>query len=203
LPGQKIKQRAKKLDVELDVNLKQAEQVMVTLTWDEVFGSQYIDCDSIVILCGKNGSLSCREDIVSVENRIHISNSLRYVKDSPSGQGKEDTEQLLMILKDVPEQYEKIVLVISIYQAKLRRQHFGHLRNLIFRLIDIDTKNILINHSVYQSTFRTGATIVGEMYRVSEFWRFRFIEKTLRDGEISRLVKRYTQKKGSNNGRIQ
>jgi stress response protein SCP2 len=196
LPDQKIKEEARMPDVEFGDSLKHTEQVMVTLTWDEVFGGQYIDCDIIAILCGKNGGLSCRKDIISPENRVHTSNTVRYLKDSLVGRGKEDGEQLLMALKDLPEEYEKIVLVISIYQAKLRRQCFGHLRNLIFRLIDIDTKKILIDYSVAQSASGMGAIVVGEMYRVSGFWKFRFIEEILREGEISILIKRYEQGKG-------
>jgi stress response protein SCP2 len=166
-------------------------RVMVTLSWDEVDGRQHIDCDILAILCGENGKLASREDIVGIENCIHASNAVRYIKDSPAGRGEEDAEQLLIQLEDLPARYEKIVLVTSIYQANLRRQYFGLIHNLSFRVIDCSTQEKLIDYDVPGDFPGMGAFIVGEIYRGSGSWGFRLIGQALKDGELSRLVKRY------------
>ena len=45
--------------------------------------------------------------------------------DNLTGAGDGDDEQIVVELDRVPAEYDRIVLVVNIYQADKRKQHFG------------------------------------------------------------------------------
>ena len=45
--------------------------------------------------------------------------------DNLTGEGEGDDEQIVIDLDRVPSEYDKIVIVVTIYQAQQRKQHFG------------------------------------------------------------------------------
>ena len=49
---------------------------------------------------------------------------------------RNDDEQIIVDLQSLPMQYNKIVFVVNIYQAKERKQHFGMLQNAYIRICD-------------------------------------------------------------------
>lgn len=44
--------------------------------------------------------------------------------DNLTGEGEGDDEQIVIDLDRVPSEYDKIVIVVTIYQAQQRKQHF-------------------------------------------------------------------------------
>ncbi len=56
--------------------------------------------------------------------------------DNLTGAGEGDDEQIVVDLARVPAEYDRIVLVVNIYQAVQRRQHFGMIQNAFIRIVD-------------------------------------------------------------------
>ena len=108
--------------------------VKIGLGWDAVkkgFFSQKkdIDCDASVIMLGADGKLKSNEDIVYYGNLCHKSGSIKSQGDNRTGAGEGDDEQILVVLDSVPEEYEKLEFVVTIYEAKERQQNFGLINN--------------------------------------------------------------------------
>lgn len=126
-------------------------QVVVGLGWDEakqsrgflgaLFGaaSQPIDCDASAILL-KNGRLTDKADIVYFGNLRHKTGTVNHMGDNLTGAGDGDDEQIVIDLARVPVEYDKIVIVVNIYQAVQRKQEFGMIENAFIRLVDAKTK---------------------------------------------------------------
>jgi stress response protein SCP2 len=105
--------------------------VVVGLGWDAVPQSQKsggwlsglfgkaprdIDCDASAILCGVNGKLQHKDDVVYYGSLQHSSGSVRHSGDNLTGEGaaQADDEQIVVQLSSVPHKYEKIVFVVNI-----------------------------------------------------------------------------------------
>ena len=56
--------------------------------------------------------------------------------DNLTGAGEGDDEQIMVDLAKIPSEYDRIVLVVTIYQAVQRKQHFGLIQNAFIRLVD-------------------------------------------------------------------
>ena len=125
--------------------------VIVGLGWDEVqkpsggflksmFSSepQAIDCDASAILL-KNGKLAHKDDLVYFGNLRHPSGTVIHQGDNLTGAGDGDDEQIVIDLSKVPQDYDRIVIVVTIYQAVKRRQNFGMIENAFIRLVDART----------------------------------------------------------------
>jgi len=128
-------------------------KVIVGLGWDEVgqssgggfFGSLFgsssssssedIDCDASAIML-RNGKFVDKHDVVYFGNLSHKSGSVNHQGDNLTGAGEGDDEQIIIDLSRVPAEYDKIVMVVNIYDAVPRRQHFGMIKNAFIRLVD-------------------------------------------------------------------
>ena len=122
-------------------------KVIVGLGWDEVQQKrgffapkpQPIDCDASAFLL-KNGKLTDPKDVVFFNNLRHESGTVQHMGDNLTGAGEGDDEQIMVDLAKIPSEYDRIVLVVTIYQAVQRKQHFGLIQNAFIRLVDASKK---------------------------------------------------------------
>lgn len=173
-------------------------RVMVGLGWDEVQQKrgffapkpQDIDCDASAILC-VNGRLSYVEDLVFYNNLRHRSGAVRHMGDNLTGAGDGDDEQIMVDLTALPSQYDKIIFVVTIYQARERRQHFGLIRNCFIRICDAETGQELCKYNLSENYNNMTAMIFGELYRYNGSWKFNAIGQPTTDNSISDMAKRF------------
>ena len=130
-------------------------RVMVGLGWDEVKQKrgffapkpQDIDCDATAFLC-QNGRLMGVPDIVYFGALTHSSGAVRHMGDNLTGAGEGDDEQIIVELAHVPAEYDRIVIVVNIYQAVQRKQHFGMIQNAFIRLVDVRNHNEMCKYNL-------------------------------------------------------
>ena len=65
--------------------------------------------------------------------------------DNLTGAGDGDDEQILVDLGKIPAEYDRIVIVVNIYQAVSRKQHFGMIKNAYIRLVRNDSDDFRRN----------------------------------------------------------
>ena len=188
------------------VNLRKEDgsaltNVMVGLGWSaasegffsKLFGSaRDIDIDSSVFCC-KNSFLTDSDDIIYYHNLRHKSGAIRHMGDDLTGGGdvNADNEQIFIHLDKLPKDYDKLVFVVNIYQAREREQHFGMVKNAFIRVVDNDTKKEIIRYNLSDSYDDMTALIVGEVYRKDGEWKFNAIGQATKDNSIGDLSKRY------------
>ncbi len=125
------------------VSLQKGQKVSLTksnpgLSKVMVGKTQDIDCDATAILL-QGGKLRGKQDIVYFGNLRHMTGMVQHMGDNLTGAGEGDDEQILIDLAGLPAQYDRIVMVVNIYQAQKRGQHFGMIRNAFIRLVDART----------------------------------------------------------------
>lgn len=178
-------------------------KIIVGLGWDEVkqssgglFGSLFgtaspaIDCDASAIML-KNGRFSGGDDLVYYGNLKHKTGSVNHMGDNLTGAGDGDDEQIVIDLANVPAEYDKIVIVVNIYQAVQRKQQFGMIQNAFIRLVDARNNNEICKYNLTENYSGMTAMIFGEVYRHNGEWKFNAIGSGTTDPGISDLCKRY------------
>ncbi len=178
-------------------------KVVVGLGWDEVskksgkrFGSMFgskgsnIDCDASALLL-KDGKLRERADIVYFRNLTHYSGAVRHMGDNLTGAGAGDDEQIVIDLSSVPPEYDRIVIVVNIFQAVNRNQHFGMIQNAFVRIVDDRSNQELCRYNLTDDYSGQLSLIFGEIYRYNGEWKFNAIGQGTQDAGIDELAGRY------------
>lgn len=173
--------------------------VLVGLGWDEapqkrgflgIKTQQDIDCDASAILL-RSGKLCGNGDIVYFGNLVHKSGTVRHMGDNLTGAGEGDDEQILMDLAKIPPEYDRIVIVVNIYDAVRRRQQFGMIRNAFIRLVDGRNNREMCKYNLTEDYSGMTAMIFGEIYRYNGEWKFSAIGQGTNDPSLSDLCRRY------------
>ncbi|MDO4324600.1 MAG: TerD family protein [bacterium] len=173
-------------------------RVMIGLGWDEVqqkrgffsLKPQDIDCDATAILL-QNGKLRANEDVVYFGNLKHKSGTVQHMGDNLTGAGDGDDEQILVDLAKLPAEYDRIVLMVNIYQARERKQHFGMIRNAFIRLVDCRNGKEMCRYNLTDDYSGMTALIFGEVYRHNGEWKFNAIGQGTSDNSIGEVANRY------------
>ncbi|WP_124066705.1 TerD family protein [Clostridium sp. E02] len=174
-------------------------KVLIGLGWDEVKRAKGgffapkpmpIDCDASVLLL-HNGKLMDKKDIIYFGNLKHASGTVQHMGDNLTGAGDGDDEQIVVDLARIPAEFDKIVVVVNIYEPKQRNQHFGMIKNASCRLVD-NNKNVeMCKYNLTDDYSGATALIFGEIYRHDGEWKFNAIGQGTNDPGLGDLVKRY------------
>lgn len=173
-------------------------KVLVGLGWDEVRQKrgffapkpQPIDCDASALLL-KNGKLEDKSDIVYFGNLSHKSGTIQHMGDNLTGAGEGDDEQIVIDLARVPMEYDRIVVVVNIYQALPRGQHFGLIENAFIRIVDGRNNQEMCKFNLTEDYSGMTAVIFGEVYRHNGEWKFNAIGQGTNDPGLGELTSRY------------
>lgn len=173
-------------------------KVVIGLGWDEVKRKtgffapkpQPIDCDASALVL-VNGRLVDKNDIIYFGNLKHPSGTIQHMGDNLTGAGDGDDEQIIVDLARIPSQYDKIVLVVNIYQAVQRNQHFGLIENAFIRLVDAGKNVEMCRYNLTENYSGMTAMIFGEIYRHNGEWKFNAIGQGTNDPGLGELTKRY------------
>ena len=150
-----------------------------------------IDCDASAIML-KNGKFVDRTDLVYFGNLKHKSGTVNHMGDNLTGEGEGDDEQIVIDLSRVPAEYDKIVIVVNIYQAVQRKQHFGMIENAFIRLVDARNNKEMCKYNLTENYSGMTAMIFGEIYRHNGEWKFNAMGNGTTDPGIGELCRRFS-----------
>lgn len=179
--------------------------ILVGLGWDEVQQKrgffapkpQDIDCDASVILCGANGKLlsnTLDNTCVYFNNTSFAGGAIKHSGDDLTGGNSKDgdDEMILIDLARIPADVYKMAFVVNIYDANVRKQHFGLVKNAYIRVVDRDNNNEVCRFNLSDNYDGMTGLIAGEIYRSGNEWRFDAIGQAVRDASrLGALVNMY------------
>ncbi len=196
----------------MSVNLQKGQKVDLTkgnaglktlvvgLGWDEapkkfsLFGKKQedIDCDaSALLITESTGKLAGAADVVYYGALAHRSGAVRHCGDNLTGAGDGDDEQIIIELTRVPAEYNKIVFVVTIYQARERNQSFGMIKNAFIRIVDADNGKELCRYNLSENYDGKTAMVFGEVYRYNGEWKFSAVGEPTNDNGIQDIANRF------------
>ena len=159
-------------------------KITVGLGWDvnRYDGGSDFDLDASAFLLGANGKVASDADFVFYGNQQHSSGSVIYGGDNRTGEGEGDDEQIMIDLKSIPANVEKVDFTVTIYDADVRRQNFGQVNNAYVRIVDDATGTELIRYDLEEDFSIETALVVGEIYRHNGEWKFNAIGSGFQGG---------------------
>ena len=175
-------------------------KIAVGLGWDEnkglrgfFSGGHSIDCDATAFLLrnDKLNSSSGTADEVSYRNGSAQNNCVKHSGDNLTGAGDGDDETINVDLDKVPEDVNKIIFVVNIYQAESRKQDFGLIKNAFIRVYNRENNQELCKFNLSDNYKGKTALICGEIYRHNEEWKFNAIGEGTNDKSITEMRARY------------
>jgi tellurium resistance protein TerD len=150
--------------------------VLVGLGWDArtTTGADF-DLDASALLCTEQGKVAKDGDFVFFNNLKSPDGSVEHTGDNLTGDGEGDDEVIKVDLSAVPMGVSKIVFPVSIYDADVRSQNFGQVRNAYIRVVNQVGGQEIARYDLSEDASTETAMVFGELYRSGADWKFRAI----------------------------
>lgn len=180
------------------------EKIIVGLGWDPVQkktgllgglfgggGGSNMDIDASVIML-QDDKFTAKENLIYFGNLKSKCGSVLHTGDNTTGEGEGDDEQVIIELKKVPANIDKLVFVVNIYDCVKRKQDFGQVENAFIRVINSANNEELLKFNLTENYAGLTSLTVAEIYRHGTEWKFGATGSGSTDPGLNEIVKRYT-----------
>ncbi len=140
--------------------------------WDvNAAGGSEFDLDSSVFLLKEDKSLFGGKSGVIFFGHLK-DHGVTHQGDNLTGAGDGDDEIIELDLNAIPADVKRIVVVINIYKADERKQHFGMVRNAFTRVFVPESGEVLAKYDLSEDYSGKTGMIMGQVYRHNGEWKF-------------------------------
>jgi tellurium resistance protein TerD len=163
-------------NVSLSKEVPGLQAVLVGLGWDvrTTTGADF-DLDASALMVGTNGKILSDQHFIFFNNLTSPDGSVEHTGDNLTGEGEGDDEAIKVNLVAVPQEVDKIVVTVSIYDADNRQQSFGQVRNAFIRVVNQADNNEITRYDLSEDASTETAMVFGELYRSGAEWKFRAV----------------------------
>lgn len=170
------------------------EEIRVGVGWDVSLGGPNMDVDSSVLL---KSSQTGETELVYFANEDDEACSIHHEGDNLYGgveDGHEDSENINVYLRKVPDKYDQLYFILNIYDCDERDQDFSKVRNLYIRLTNAKNGQVLAEYNTRQTHFgRDTGLIIAKVHRRGDRWYFAKISKSMRVSDVDELAEKCVQ----------
>ena len=169
-------------------------EIFVGLGWDTKItdGGFDYDLDASLFLLGSNEKLISDNHFIFYNNLTSpdLDKSVEHTGDNLTGDGDGDDEVININLPKVPNNVQKIVVVVTIHEAEQRSQNFGQVDNAYVRIVDSKTNAEAARFDLTEDCSIETAMIMAELYRKNGEWRVNAVGAGYQGG-LQALLNRY------------
>ena len=159
------------------------KRVILGAGWDVATMGQDFDLDIAAFLLNNNNKVARIPDDVIFFNNME-GQGIRLEGDNRTGAGEGDDERIQIDLSMIRNDIAKIIFVVTIHNAQLKRQTFGMIENSYVRLLDAENdEKEVCRFNLKENGSTVTSVIFAELYRDGNEWRF----KAIGDGKIADL----------------
>ncbi len=170
MPIQKVT-KGNRVDLTKDTGLQKAR---IGLGWDITgVDEEDADLDLVMFLC--DDKYHCLGDsyIIFYNNLIDPERAIIHSGDNK--QGGNDAETASIEFRKISSKVEKIVIAVTIHEARKRRQNFGLVNNAYIRIIDLEKDKEILHYDLSEDFSIETSVVFGEIYRHNGFWKFKAV----------------------------
>ena len=159
------------------------EKVVLGAGWDISLNGSTFDLDISAFLLGQNGKVNnVNEDVIYFNNMN--SQGIKLCGDNRTGVGEGDDERIEIDLRQIKESVSKIIFVVTIFEAREKRQTFDMIDNSYIRLLDEKNgEKEICRFNLKENGSTATAVVFAELFKENNEWHF----KALGDGKIADL----------------
>jgi tellurium resistance protein TerD len=163
-------------NVSLSKEVPGLQAVLVGLGWDvrTTTGADF-DLDASALMVGTDGKILSDQHFIFFNNLTSPDGSVEHTGDNLTGEGEGDDEAIKVNLAAVPQEVDKIVVTVSIYDADNRQQSFGQVRNAFIRVVNQADNKEITRYDLSEDASTETAMVFGELYRNGAEWKFRAV----------------------------
>lgn len=167
------------------------KNVLIGLGWDvRATDGQDYDLDASVFLLAENGKVRNELDFIFYNNLRTVDGSVEHTGDNRTGEGDGDDESIKIKLDKIPANVAKLVFVVTIHDAAVRKQSFGQVEGAFIRLVNDDTQIEVARYDLTEDASTETAMLFGELYRHNGEWKFRAVGQGYAGG-LSSVCQQY------------
>lgn len=165
------------------------DEIFIGAGWEEQQrrGGDDFDVDASILMLESNGRFSRYQDalvspFLTEEGQEYQTpcGSVTHMGDNKTGHkddrfssvdpANDDKEQICLKLSQVPKQFNRILVIASIYAAINRQQRFGMIRNAYMRIFTRDSDKPLIRYDLQNDYESATAIIIASIDRTPQGW---------------------------------
>ena len=155
------------------------KRVIAGVGWDANDTVPAFDLDISAFCLNSNNKITNANDIIYFNHTSAPGISIS--PDNRSGSGSGDDEQLTIDLDMIPSNVQAIDFVVNIFEAQVRRQTFGMVKNSYIRLMNADDNNReLCRFRLRDEYGSSTAVIFARLKRDGSDWQF----EAIGDGKV-------------------
>jgi tellurium resistance protein TerD len=169
----------------------------VGLGWDinKYSGGADFDLDASAFLLAAGEKVAKDEDFVFYNNLSARGGAVIHTGDNLTGEGEGDDEVIIIDFSKMPDDVQKIVIAVTIFDAESRKQNFGQVSNAYVRVAKMADEFDATGESVLRFDLEDEfssetALVVCEIYRRGGEWKFNAVAGGV-NGGLDALCKRY------------
>lgn len=172
--------------------IPQLQQIAAGAGWEQkMFEDDALDVDLSCFVLNKDDHTRDDGDFVFYNNENACSSAIRHQGDSRTGAGDGDDEMIKIDLNGLPFDVVKLVFVLSIYDAVERGQRFDKVRNMYFRMLNMDDDNEIFRIIFPDNDFNGHIGIkIGELVREGPKWFFNALCEPI-PGGLAKIATQY------------
>lgn len=170
------------------------EVLRIGLGWDTAETGQAFDLDAHAFLLGSNGKMRSEADVVYFGQKEAAGGAVKTLGDNRTGAGDGDDETIIIDLQSLPQDVEKVVIAVDIYDAISRNQDFGKVQNEFVRCVNDKTGAEIARFEPKDDEAGKNthtAILFGEIYRHEGGWSFKAIGETSADN-LQSLINKFS-----------
>ena len=160
-------------NVELSREIPGLRGLVLGMSWNA--GGERVLDDSLVfaaILCGTDGRARNDRDLVFFNQLSSPEQSVHQLEEALGP----DREQIEIDFAGVPDEVDRIVVILYVNDGPAQRRTLGQLRSCVIRVLDIADNRELVRSEELAPAFSTEpAVALGEVYRHQGGWKFKVI----------------------------
>jgi tellurium resistance protein TerD len=167
-------------------------KVIIGLGWDinKYNTGQAYDLDASAFLLHDDGKAKDAEDFVFFNKLSVYNNAVVHTGDNRTGEGDGDDEEIIIDFPKVPENIQRIGITVTIHEAQVRNQNFGHVSNAFVRVVDEATGIEVLRYDLGEEFSLETAVVICELYRQGTEWKFQAVGSGFIGG-LAALAKNY------------
>lgn len=151
------------------------EKVILGAGWDIAKNGYDFDLDIAAFLLNSNGKVqNIPQDVIFFNNME--APGIVLEGDNRTGAGDGDDERITIDLSQIRSDIAKIVFVITIHEAQVKRQTFGMVENSYIRLLDAkNNEKEVCRFNLKEDGSTNTSVIFAELFRDGFEWQFKAV----------------------------
>jgi tellurium resistance protein TerD len=152
------------------------KKILIGLGW-EARSSDGIDfdLDASAFMVSDNGKVTREEDFVFYNQLLSLCGSVEHTGDNLTGDGDGDDEVLKIDFEKVPNSIKRIIVCVTIHDAKARNQSFGQVDKAFMRIANLENDIEIARFDLSEDYSTETAMIFGEVYHHNDEWKFKAV----------------------------